>query len=104
MSQAASPLTTGSSVRGYTLALVALLVLTAATVAAGLLSLSPNLHLLVAFTIAFVKAGVVAAVFMHLWHATPLERIFAVGALLWLAILVGFVLLDLASGEFVPAP
>ncbi len=87
----------------YLRTLVALLVLLAATVGVGMLPLG-RFGLLAAMAVAGLKAGLVAAVFMHLDRASPVTRIFAAAGLLWLGILIGLVLADVATRTPAPVP
>jgi caa(3)-type oxidase subunit IV len=48
----------------------------------------------VALTIASVKVGLVALYFMHLRHAAPGERVFAIGGLVMYAVLFGIAATD----------
>jgi cytochrome c oxidase subunit 4 len=73
--------------------LLALLVLTAVTVAAAYFDLG-GFNLLAAIGIATVKASLVVLYFMHLRHDNPLYALILVTALLFLAIFLGAVLLD----------
>lgn len=74
--------------------LVALLVCTAGTTALAFAPLSATMHTIAAVGIAALKAGLVAAYFMHLRHEERLIRVVAVAGLLWLSLLFLFVLVD----------
>jgi caa(3)-type oxidase subunit IV len=74
---------TDVQVRGYLIVFGALLVLTMATVGASYLRLAVGPTIVVALSIAVVKGGLVAAVFMHLNH----ERALIYGALALTAVL-----------------
>lgn len=50
-----------------------------------------------ALTIAVVKAGLVAAFFMHLKWSSPAMRLFAAAGVVWLSLLIGGTLVDLLS-------
>jgi cytochrome c oxidase subunit 4 len=75
--------------------LLALLLLTATTVAVAFLELAPALHVGLAMTIAAVKALLVAAFFMHLVHEAAATRILALVAIVLLAILMLLVVVDI---------
>jgi cytochrome c oxidase subunit 4 len=70
-----------------------LLALLALTVSLSYLPLG-NGNATVALSIAALKAAVVAAVFMELWHRGPRTLIFAAAGLFWLAILLWLGLMD----------
>ena len=78
----------------YVVVWVALLVLTGATYSAWRVHLPEPWHLLAAMGIAVAKAGLVALFFMHLWeHRGPTRLVFAT-SLVFVALLIGLVLLD----------
>lgn len=83
-------------VRTYLLVYLALMALLFLTWGAAYLPLG-MLKTPLSFTIAMIKAGLVAAFFMHLRGGTTLSRIFAAGGLAWLAILFGLTLSDYLS-------
>jgi cytochrome c oxidase subunit IV len=68
-------------------------VLTVVTVAASYLPLG-DLEIWVAMSIATVKAALVAAYFMHLRYDNPLNAVMFIFGLLFVALFVGFVLMD----------
>lgn len=70
-----------------------LLGLLALTVAASL-TLQGPVGLAVSLAIAFSKASLVFWFFMHLDRMGGLERIAAIGAMLWLSILLAYVAID----------
>ncbi|MGY3604172.1 MULTISPECIES: cytochrome C oxidase subunit IV family protein [unclassified Bradyrhizobium] len=70
-----------------------LLALLALTVSLSYIPLG-NGNAMVALSIAALKASVVAAVFMELWHRGPRALIFAAAGLFWLAILLWLGLMD----------
>lgn len=73
--------------------LVALLILTVATVAATLVNLG-SLNLWIALIIATIKATLVALFFMHLAYDKPFNAIVLVGTLCFVALFIGLALLD----------
>jgi cytochrome c oxidase subunit 4 len=82
----------------YALALAALLILTAVTAGVSSLRLAHG-ALAVALAIAALKAGVVAAVFMHLRHDAATLRAVPVLALFLAALLFGLSALDWAPRD-----
>jgi cytochrome c oxidase subunit IV len=80
-------------VRTYLLVFVALLGLTALTVAASFLPVGV-LHVPIALAIAGVKAALVLLIFMHVWYSKRLILVVALSGLLWLAILIVFTMAD----------
>ena len=79
--------------RPYLLVFAALLVLTATTVAVSKVDLGP-FNVVVAMSIATMKASLVLWFFMHLRQATSVVRLAAAAALLWMLILLAFTLSD----------
>lgn len=67
---------------------VALLVLTYLTVAATYIDLGYKVNLAVALAIAVVKAALVMLFFMHLRWDNPFNAMWAIGALLFIAIFI----------------
>ena len=72
---------------------LALIVLTVITVVASYLPLG-EFEIWVAMGIATVKASLVAAYFMHLRYDNPLNAILFIFCLLFVALFIGFVLMD----------
>lgn len=78
----------------YVVVWVALMLLTFATYSAWRVQVPEPWHLLAAMGIAVAKAGLVALFFMHLWeHKGPTRLVFAT-ALVFVALLIGLVLVD----------
>jgi cytochrome c oxidase subunit 4 len=71
----------------YLAVLIALLLLTALTVGMKFADIG-RWHLIVGLAIATTKATLVFLIFMHLYYSNRLNTIFALGGILWLAILV----------------
>ena len=90
------------SVRAYIVVLVALVVLTIATVAISFVPLSATWHVSVGLTIGTIKAALVALIFMHVLHSPRLTWIIIAVALLWLLILVSLTYTDYLSRGLVP--
>lgn len=80
-------------IRTYVGVYIALLVLLGLTVAASFMPLG-SFKPVTNLGIAALKAGLILYFFMQLRHASHLTRIFAFGAFLWLAALLGFTLSD----------
>lgn len=88
-------------VRTYVSVWIALLVLTGTTVAVSRIELGP-FNLVVAMTIAVIKATLVAAVFMGLRRSSSMTKLFVGAGFFWLAILIVFVLSDYISRGWLP--
>lgn len=81
----------------YVAVWIALLLLTALTVALGRLHLAGSWGLLVALAIAVVKSTLVVLFFMHLWDHGGANRLVLATTLVFVALLIGLVLLDSAT-------
>jgi cytochrome c oxidase subunit 4 len=90
-------------VRTYVAVCAALLLLTGLTVGLARVDLR-GLNSVVALGIAALKAGLIAAFFMHLRWSPPTTRIVVLGALLWLAIMIVGTLDDIVTRGWLPAP
>ena len=88
-----APAHAGSPLRGYFLVYAALIVLLLLTVGVRMLDLG-GWGLVVALTIAGIKAVLVALYFMHLRDSSRLTWTFAAAALVWLAILMTLMMSD----------
>lgn len=75
------------SVKTYVLVFVALIVLTFTTVTVSQLELG-EFHVIVALLIAFIKASLVAWIFMGVRRSTHMTRLFVVAGLVWLLIMM----------------
>jgi cytochrome c oxidase subunit IV len=82
------------SVRIYFLILLALLVGTFLTVVAGKTDFPGPLNVIIALTIACVKATLVILYFMHMRYSKRLVWIIFVSALFWMGILFALTLSD----------
>jgi len=79
----------------YLKTLIALLVLTAITVGASYIHFgSGAANVVVALTIATIKATLVALFFMHLLHDKPVNAIIAAAGFIFLGLFLMFTLLD----------
>jgi len=85
-----------SEIRSLVLVWLALLVLLAASAAGSLVFTGP-LNLLVSFGTATLKALLIFWFYMHLKEEGGLNRIFAIGAIVWLALLLALPAVDLVT-------
>ncbi len=84
--------------RTYILTLATLLFLTVVTVGASYIQFgSGSANIVIALTIATIKATFVALFFMHLLHDKPVNAVIAVAGFLFLGIFLLFVMLDLGA-------
>jgi cytochrome c oxidase subunit 4 len=81
----------------YVLIWAALMVLTGVTLAVWKTNLSYSARVVVALSIATVKAGLVAVFFMHLWEEQGVARLVLVISALFVALLIGLTLTDNAT-------
>ena len=81
----------------YVLVWVALMVLTGVTLAVWKTHLSYGARVVVALSIATVKAALVAVIFMHLWEERGVARLVLVVSALFVALLIGLTLTDNAT-------
>ncbi len=87
-------------VKIYTGVLIALLILTFITVTASKIQFgSGAINVVVALTIATVKASLVALFFMHLLHDKPVNAIILVASFMFLGIFLGSCYTDITSRE-----
>lgn len=83
--------------------LLALLFLTTITVASSRIDLGGSLNLALALAIAFIKAGLVCAFFMHLANDKPFNSVILFYCLLAVSCFLLFTTIDLGSRERVEA-
>ncbi len=84
--------------RTYILTLATLLFLTVVTVGASYIQFgSGAANIVIALTIATIKATFVALFFMHLLHDKPVNAVIAVAGFLFLGIFLLFIMLDLGA-------
>ena len=81
----------------------ALLVLTFTTTRVGMMDLG-RLNVVVALTIAVIKAMLVVLFFMHIYWSTRLNKLVVVSGIAWLALLLWLTLTDFASRGWLPFP
>ena len=80
-------------VRTYVVIFLALMVLTAVTVAVAFMQLGP-LNDIVAMGIAVTKACLVILYFMHVRQSSQLTKVVVLAGFLWLLFLIGFTMSD----------
>jgi cytochrome c oxidase subunit 4 len=80
----------------YLITLVALLILTAITVGASYINFGSG-NIVIALTIATIKATIVALIFMHLLHDKPVNAVIAVAGFIFLGIFLMFDFIDVGS-------
>lgn len=90
-------------VKTYLLVFFALLALLAATVAASAVNLGPW-NVVVALSIAVVKALMIALFFMHVRYSPRLTWIVAAAGFSWLGIMVVLTLSDYLTRGWLPVP
>ncbi len=88
-----------TSVRTYVAVFIALMVLTAATVAVAFVDLGA-FNDIVAMAIAILKASLVILIFMGVRHATRLNKLIVLTGILFLVILFGITLSDYFTRDF----
>ena len=81
----------------YVMVWAALMVLTVVTLAVWKTELSYAARVVVALSIATVKAALVAVFFMHLWEEKGIARLVLVVSALFVALLIGLTLVDNAT-------
>jgi len=93
------------SVKAYIGVFVALIVLTFTTVFVSQLELG-EFHIIVALLIAFIKAALVAWIFMGVRHSSHMTRLFVVAGLLWLVIMMLITMGDYTTRpwDYTPQP
>jgi cytochrome c oxidase subunit IV len=80
-------------IKSYAIVLASLLVLTATTCAVSFIDMG-KMNAVVAVVIAFVKASLVALIFMHLRYSRRLMRVVVAAGLFWLGILIALTMSD----------
>lgn len=80
----------------YLATLVVLLILTAITVGASYINFGSG-NIVIALSIATVKAIIVGLIFMHLLHDKPVNAVIAVGGFVFLGIFLMFDFIDVDS-------
>jgi cytochrome c oxidase subunit 4 len=88
-------------VKVYVLVFLALIALTATTVAVSKIELG-EYNFIVAMTIAVIKGSLVVWFFMHVSQSSSLTRLFVVAGFFWMAILIVFTLSDYISRGWLP--
>jgi cytochrome c oxidase subunit 4 len=82
----------------YALTLVSLLILTAITVGASYIQFG-SMNVVIALTIATIKATLVALFFMHLRHDKPVNAVIACAGFLFLGLFLLFTFLDVDTRD-----
>lgn len=80
----------------------ALMVLLAATVLVAIIDLGRTANVVIALTIAVIKATLVVLYFMHVKFSSRLVWVYAVAGFFWFLILVAFTMSDYASRDWLP--
>ncbi len=80
----------------YLITLAALIILTAITVGASYINFGSG-NVVIALTIATIKATIVALIFMHLLHDKPVNAVIAVAGFIFLGIFLMFDFIDVDS-------
>jgi cytochrome c oxidase subunit 4 len=88
--------------RTYWTIFAALMVLLALTVLVAEINLGRTLNIIIALTIAVIKATLVVLYFMHVKYSSKLVWVFAAAGFFWFIILVSFTLSDYASRDWLP--
>jgi cytochrome c oxidase subunit 4 len=84
--------------RNHIITLVTLLILTAITVGASYIQFgSSAVNIVIALTIATIKASIVGLFFMHLLHDKPVNAVIAVAGFIFLGIFLLFCFLDVGT-------
>ena len=91
------------SVKTYALVFAGLIVLTVVTTAVAFKDLGP-FSVVVALAIAVCKMLLVALFFMHVRHSSRLTKLVVLAGVLWLAIMIGFTLSDVATRGWLGVP
>lgn len=91
------------SVKTYALTWIALLALVLITTLIALLDLG-TFTMIIAITIATIKAALVAAFFMHALYEGKVVRIILAGGVLWFLIMITLTLGDYVSRGWLPFP
>jgi cytochrome c oxidase subunit 4 len=88
-------------VRTYVVVWAVLTILTVITWAVAQIELG-RFNTVIALAIAFFKASLVVWIFMDLRDENPLTKLFALGGLFWLVILIGLTLADYLTRPWMP--
>ena len=88
-------------VKTYVAVWATLLVFTVVTTLVSFIELGPW-NIVIAMLIAFTKATLVVLIFMHVKWGSPLTKLFVVGALGWLVLLLAITLSDYISRGWLP--
>ena len=97
----AFPLHHAHPIRTYVAVWAALTILTFTTWAVAQIDLG-RFNTVIALLIAFFKASLVVWFFMDLGHENPLTKLFALGGVFWLLLLIGLTLADYLTRSWMP--
>ena len=86
--------------RTYFMVFAALLVLMFATIAAAYVDLGGSINIILALTIASLKALLIIYFFMHVGYGSKIVRMFVFGSLFWVFLLFLFTLSDVLSRDW----
>ena len=89
-------------VRTYIVVWAALTILTITTWAVAQIDLG-SFNTVIALAIAFFKASLVVWFFMDLRHDHPLNKLFALGGLFWIVILIALIMADYLTRDWMPS-
>jgi cytochrome c oxidase subunit 4 len=90
-----------TSIKTYFAVFIALLVLTVTTAVVAFVDLGP-FNIVVALTIAFIKAVLVILYFMHVKQSSNVVKVTVGAGFFWLAIMITYSLSDYASRFWLP--
>jgi cytochrome c oxidase subunit IV len=90
-----------TSVKTYFAVFIALLVMTVTTAVVAFVDLGP-FNIVVALTIAFIKALLVILYFMHVKQSSNVVKVTVAAGFFWLAIMITYSLSDYASRSWLP--
>ncbi len=87
----------------YAFTWLGLLALALITTLIGLLDLGP-FNMIIAITIATIKASLIAAFFMHALYESKVVRVILAGGVIWFLIMVSLTLGDYMTRGWLPFP
>ena len=88
--------------RTYWTVWVILMVLLALTIFAATMHLGRTVNIVIALTIAVVKALLVILFFMHVKYSSRLVWVYAAAGFVWFLIMVAFTMADYTSRDWLP--
>ena len=90
----------GMTWKKYWIVFAILMILLVLTVAVAYLHIDPTLAIIVAMTIAIVKAVLVVLYFMHVRYNSKLTWLFVISGFFWLIIMIGITLTDYKTRDW----